>query len=439
MTKKYIHPIPKRILQRIKKTDAEVYPAQNGHIRFYAYLAVWRNELVKVTIAVKNYHKKWYCKQVALHSVHSDYCLVKDLEYCGYTGYGYRVGWYEEGLKKYPQFYEQGWCTANNKYYDPYAMLINREVITKLPQYKYSAYMQYSGKDIIRYLRNYEKYPQAEYLVKSGMHYLADSVVILRKIQNDKVFRKWLIKHKTEIADSYYYICTVLQAYKTGRSLNEQQAYESRKKKFIRSEEYAALKDLFSGNMLEKFFKYLDSQDISFRIYSDYATTCNYLGINMSENKNLFPHDFKRWHDIRIDQYATAKAEADERQSKELYSEFKRVAEKYQSLQKTDAGNFAVVIAKSPAELIHEGNVLQHCVGKMGYDRKFIREETLIFFVRNINELNTPFVTLEYSIQRKQILQSYGLCNNKPEKDVLNFINTVWLPHANKVIRKICA
>ncbi len=48
-----------------------------------------------------------------------------------------------------------------------------------------------------------------------------------------------------------------------------------------------------------------------------------------------------------------------------------------------DTSGYIYLIARSPKELIHEGDVLQHCVGRMNYDQKFVREETLIFFVRN--------------------------------------------------------
>lgn len=57
--------------------------------------------------------------------------------------------------------------------------------------------------------------------------------------------------------------------------------------------------------------------------------------LDMTEDKNRFPHDFKRWHDIRIDQYATKKAIEDEEKRKELYIQFAAVAEKYLSLQQS--------------------------------------------------------------------------------------------------------
>ena len=67
MTDKDIKPIPKYILEKIKRKDKQLCPEQKGHFRFYAYLAVWKKELVKVTVAVRNYHKKWYC--IALYEI----------------------------------------------------------------------------------------------------------------------------------------------------------------------------------------------------------------------------------------------------------------------------------------------------------------------------------------------------------------------------------
>jgi hypothetical protein len=166
----------------------------------------------------------------------------------------------------------------------------------------------------------------------------------------------------------------------------------------------------------------------------------------MSLPKNRFPRDFKRWHDIRIDQYATAKAEADEKERAEMYKQFAVIAEKYTALQNVKSRNrnkansgYAIFIAKSPAELIREGDVLKHCVGRMNYDKKMIREETLIFFVRDTERPDVPFVTVEYSLRSKKILQCYGYESKKPDDSVLAFVNQVWLPYANRAVKKICA
>ena len=73
----------------------------------------------------------------------------------------------------------------------------------------------------------------------------------------------------------------------------------------------------------------------------------------------------------------------------------------------------------------------------MNYDRKFVREETLMFFIRNVATPNIPFVTVEYSLENHKILQCYGYHDTKPDDDVIKFVNKQWLPYANRKVRKI--
>lgn len=150
------------------------------------------------------------------------------------------------------------------------------------------------------------------------------------------------------------------------------------------------------------------------------------------------PHDFMHWHDVRIDEYNTAKAIKDAEERKALYDKFSKVADKYSKLC-NDNGAYMIVIAKSPEELIKEGEQLNHCVGRMNYDQKFIREESLIFFVRTKENPTEPFVTVEYSIKSKKVLQCYAKGNSTPDADVKNYINNLWTPYANKVLNKMVA
>ena len=91
---KYLKPIPNYIAKRIRNIDKR--NEYCGNVRFYAYLSKMKGELVKITVACKNYKYQWFCKQVAVHGVHSQDCIVCDMEYFQLGGYG--VGWYNEGL-----------------------------------------------------------------------------------------------------------------------------------------------------------------------------------------------------------------------------------------------------------------------------------------------------------------------------------------------------
>ena len=440
MNANYIRPIPKKIEKRILAYDAE--HADNKGLRFYAYLTTIRKELVKITVAVRNKGKRArLIKQVSIHGVCSDKCLVRDIEY-NYMG-GYRVGWFEEGIHypyNMPPYYNDGkWYPVEYKYFNPWAPVINPKFALSLPQFRYSAVDIQDPPCIVTYLRTYLKYPQLEYLVKAGLGKFADSKLILEKIGQDKSFRRWLTANREELIHNYYYVDVVLRAYRTGKPLATLQAYREAKIKLSHDKQLNLICELFKGTEREQFLDYIAAQKTNANTYLDYLKACQYLSIDMSLPKNRFPHDFKYWHDMRIDQYATARAEADRKAKQELYEKFARIAEKYLPLEHDKRSAFICIIARSPADLIREGEMLDHCVGRMNYDMRVIREQSLIFFIRTKQHPDTPFVTVEYSLQSHKVLQCYGEHDHRPSDDVLHYVNKVWLPYANKTLKKLAA
>ena len=440
MNANHIKPIPKKIEKHILSYDAK-HGANKG-LRFYAYLTTIRKELVKITVAVRNQGKRArLIKQVAIHGVYSDECLARDIEY-NYMG-GYRVGWFAEGVKypyNMPPFFNDGkWYAVAYKYFNPWAPVINPKFATSLKEFRYSAVDIQDPPCIVTYLRTYLQYPQVEYLVKAGLGKFADSKLILEKAGKEKPFRKWLMAHREELAAHYYYVDVILRSYRTGKPLGTLQAYREAKIKLSHDQYLKPICELFKGAERERFFDYISKQNTNANTYLDYLKACQTLGLDMSEEKNRFPHDFKRWHDIRIDQYAAKKAETDRKAKQELYERFARIAEKYLPLEHDKKSAFICIIARSPADLIREGERLQHCVGRMNYDQRFIREESLIFFVRSKEQPDTPLVTLEYSLQNHKVLQCYGEHDRRPGEDVLHYVHKVWLPYANRTMKKLAA
>ena len=181
MKKEKIKPIPKYIVARIKKADAQNNVCLPGRTRFYSYLTKNDGELVKVTVAVRTRYKQWLYKQVTVHGLNSDICYVKDMVFHYIAGYS--VGWFEQGAQTAPRWYESTeWDCSEDKYFDPFAPIVNREYLDKFPKYKYSAVNLYKGVDILKYLRFYDKYPQIEYLMKAGLGGYAFSKQILQEV-----------------------------------------------------------------------------------------------------------------------------------------------------------------------------------------------------------------------------------------------------------------
>ena len=151
-----IKPIPKYILERIKKRDKQAFSVPSGKTRYYSYLTKNDKELEQVYVAVKNKGNEFYDKKCVVHGIHSEEAFVKDIAFF-YLG-GYVVGWYEAGLTKYKKWYEDGeWGVVDDKYFNLYAPIVNKEYIDKFPEYQYSAYELYPDFDLFSYLRIYER------------------------------------------------------------------------------------------------------------------------------------------------------------------------------------------------------------------------------------------------------------------------------------------
>ncbi len=432
-----IKPIPKYIAKKIIAIDKKRDLTYNQK-RFYAYFTKNDGELVKITVAARRYQGQIHLKQVAVHGIESNVCFAKDIV-CHYIA-GFSVGWYDMGLTKHPTWYEDGvWYEYTpEKAFDPYAILINVDYITTLPEFKYSAVELYAYENTLKYLRTYRQYPEVEFLTKLGLSRIALSKQILKLARESKPFRKWLGKNRLMLKFEPYDIKVIIDAFKTKKDIRALQQLHNKRKDFNHASSLKNLRAFVKGET-DKFIAYIEKQNTNFYSYNDYKQACEYLEIDMTEDKNRYPHDFKRWHDIRIDEYHTAKALKDEQERKELYDKFAAVASKYLGLEYIKKSVYIAIIAQKPSDLINEGNTLHHCVGRMGYDQKFAREESLIFFIRMKDSPDVPLVTVEYSPSEKKVLQCYGDNDSKPNIDILNFVNDKWLPYANKRLKQIAA
>lgn len=421
------------MLKQIKAMDEFYENKPSGNTRFYKYYTTFNKELAEVVVAVRNHYKKWYCKQVVIHGIHNKEVLLQDIgQVMGFR----KVSWFREKITKYPKWYDYDWGYNEDKYfYFNNAPTINKNFILTLPEYKYSVINKYEYYDVFKYLRLYEQYPQIEYLVKMKLSYLATSKMILNKLSKDKNFQRFIMNNREEIQRKQYKVGCIIKAFNSGKSLEEIHELEAIKDWINK---YSDKEEILSNfKDAKQLYDYLLLHHIGFSSYRDYYNACKELQLDMTLQKNLMPHDFKRWHDIRIDEYATLRAKKDAELRKDLYMSFEKVAEKYLSLQRNMKENFVVIIAKSPNELVVEGERLNHCVGRMNYDQKFIREESLIFFVRDKLKPNIPFVTMEYSLRYKKVLQCYGNSDSKPADEILDFVNKKWLPYANRKLNKI--
>lgn len=152
-------------------------------------------------------------------------------------------------------------------------------------------------------------------------------------------------------------------------------------------------------------------QDTSLHTIKDYYRFCEELALPMN-HANKYPDDIKKAHDDLMVKIETVKSkEKDE-------AILKRVNSGLNKLRFAD-DKYVITPANSSEDLIRESAKLNHCVKT--YVDKYAKGDTNIFLVRERENVNEPFYTLE--LTDNGIKQLRGNNNCKPTNEVVEFIN----------------
>jgi len=393
-----------------------------SYCNFVSYLEKFDDEILQRTFGYKKpKNKKLLITEVTRRVSGCNKYIAKNIYYSGMGGYQavfspkkYYIGFYSAFLEEdFDKWYEE----TVSRYYKVGYEIINPQLLAET-KYKYCGFN--NNGFLMDYLDTYNNYPNLELLSKLG---IKPSKTLCQKAMKDKQFCKFLSRNKEDVIK--YGSTLTLMAYKRNISIsdaNEEMNIKRHLKSFISNRSLKVDE--------EKLTKYLLSNKLSLSLYGDYIDALKYLKLSLKDTKNIFPMDFMRMHNLRINQYYSKK----EKGNQKFYDAFANVAKKYAFLNLDK--NYKIKIASHINELIEEGKYLHHCVGKMGYDKKMVDEKSLILFVREINKPDIPFVTMEYSLKEKRILQIYGDHDHKPSDGVLDFVNNTWLSFAKKMIKK---
>jgi len=402
---------------------------------FCAYLEYVDGDVVERCFATRQ--KKGVVKmtEVTRTSVNVQHVIVKNLLINSYAGYSavyeaedryYRCGGYPYKVFAKEDF--DKWYAADNHIGFSFVTL-NPEIVFTIPEYKYCGYSIGTGTGVISYLRAYKKDKNVEFFGKMG---LSLSPILMNKAKKDGKFRKFLWDNHNGIA--LYGIQAALYAYKNSIDVEKARRICNKRNQLNRlcAERIPEIK----GTSLDRqrVLDYVDRNNINYTSYNDYLCALKALKYDLSDTKNIYPHDFKRMHDLRAAEYASHKAKLDRKQRAKLYRDFKRVSASLARFE-VKGDTYSLVIPKDISELIKEGEILSHCVGKMGYDKKMVDGISLIMFCRKNDGLTIPFVTVEYRLDTNKLNQCYGEHDTMPDKDVLDFVNA-WASNVTETRKK---
>lgn len=425
--------LPEAKERKLREQVVSFIDVEKGIRKYYCSTIMnYRGKILERVFAVKKKGKKILSKEIIRRLEGNKLILVRD---CYFNMFGYGVMWEDTRTNYYKSYYGTAFGVWDLHYHNyfllPTINLYKNEDLVRLDEtLKYCAWSERCG-NVIEYVTVYRNYPVAEILAKINKPDLMKNRTFLEAMQ-DKTFCKYIISAKNihDIEKEYQVVLTpkdYIYGYKHKidiRKLAERKvkmlAEASCKKQIdIVLKEY---KEIDPTRLLDYFVKYYlkNKKMIGAYCYLDMLNAEKYFCLDLTQDKNIFPHDYDYWHDY----YTKRMSEAKNKHNNEKIAE---VVGKYKNYEK-QFGGYKIILAKSIEDLINEGKQLHHCVGRMGYDEKIAKEESLIFFIRKSEEPEIPYVTMEYCIKDKNIKQLYGEHNSLPDASVKDWVNKRWVP-----------
>ena len=306
-------------------------------------------------------------------------------------------------------------------------------IITRDNTLKYCGYMKKSKIDMLDYIKLYREHPLVEVPMKLGLYKFILNPTAIETIEGNKYFRKWICKNKDECQDLSFKV--IFNSFKKNPNASVKDYSNSLKYRIQCGRNLSnglkeLYKDVLNYTTQEKLMKYINEQETDVNTYGDYIEACMWFNLDLSDTKVLFPYDFYEMHDLYTEQYFLARNP----NYLNISNKMENVAKKFEFLEYCDE-KYVLKIAKNKLEVIEESRVLSHCVGYMDYDVRQANEESLICFIRKVDNVDEPFCTLELSLIDFKVKQCYGK-NNCIVLEVDDFVNT-WHNQIKNKLKKM--
>lgn len=293
-------------------------------------------------------------------------------------------------------------------------------------------YCAYNGEvDFIEFLKLYRKYPIAEMVMKLKLYRFLNEKALI-ELTDNKAFRSYVYLHRDEIGNLSF--TWTKNAFKRNVRVNDYASSLTDRiqcgklaKECLR-DQYDFVKKYASQ---ERIAKYIQDNDINRGSYADYVEAARWLQLDFNDTRVLFPKNFKEVHDSYTNQYSDYKAEQESIKEKGISSAMGIVAKKYKFIEMALDG-YVFTTAKNKLDLIKEGKALNHCVGRMDYDKRQAEEKSIICFLRNAKTPKMPFITIELNCSDLKVLQCYAEHDSRPAPEIMDIVD-LW----NKKIIKI--
>ena len=145
--------------------------------------------------------------------------------------------------------------------------------------------------------------------------------------------------------------------------------------------------------------------------YCDYLRMCEQEDYDLKNEFVLFPKDIQKAHD-RTSRHIKLKADA------KMRRDFKTACKRIQNQLDFEQDGMKILYPATPEDIVAEGHALHHCVG--GYVDRVAKKECIILFLRQTEELDKPFYTIE--VRNQKVTQVRGDHNCEATENVVLFM-----------------
>lgn len=184
-------------------------------------------------------------------------------------------------------------------------------------------------------------------------------------------------------------------------------------------------------NLIEKYAKKRYKTESSLRLqavamkYFDYLNMRQELGYDLSNTVYLAPRNLNEAHQKMVMEQNKEKTDL---QIREVNLKYPLIKKHYRRLRRKffyEDEDFIIRPARDAGEIVMEGRILHHCVGRDKYLQKHNDGVTTILFLRLKTEPDVPYITVEIGTDNLKIMQWYGAHDNKiDEKNIDRWLNS---------------
>ena len=258
---------------------------------------------------------------------------------------------------------------------------------------------------LIRYLAEYTRRPQMEFLVKLGFHQVVSDLVMRGKPH--KNILGWSAGNP---ADFFRLSKADFRLFKDIRcDFEELKGFRTLRRQGLVKDlaEFVRLSDGWGNGFslvrsgaaqarvsLERAGRYLKSLDmkpaIAAQLWLDYLDAAGKLKYDLTRDDVRMPGDLAERHDLAAASLRTAE---DEKAMRKYRARYRRLVEQFSFT----ADGLSVVVPGNIQDIVREGRVLQHCVG--GYAERHVNGAVTILFLRKESAPGVPYVTIELSTE----------------------------------------